>query len=173
MQRDGFLLRAHLYGIPIMDRRSVMAVLTGRVNVADIDLWSFVSSAKPQTAWMRLGRIAQSLLEPVLALIMLILFAPIFIAVAVAIELTSPGPVFYSQRRTGHMGKIFMLYKFRSMRTDSEAGGHQWAQKHDLVSLRSESSSERRDSTSFPAVECRETSDVFCRPPGPTPGNLP
>jgi lipopolysaccharide/colanic/teichoic acid biosynthesis glycosyltransferase len=131
MQADRFLLRAHLWGIPIMDRRQCVAALTQRVNIQDIDVWSYVSSALPQTAWIRFGRLVQELLEPLLALALLVLFAPLFLVVAALIKMTSQGPVFYAQRRTGYMGKIFILYKFRSMRTDSEVKGYQWAKKED------------------------------------------
>lgn len=51
----------------------------------------------------------------------LIVFAPVMIAVAIAIKATSIGPVFFKQKRGGMGGKIFYLYKFRSMTTDAEA----------------------------------------------------
>lgn len=47
--------------------------------------------------------------------------------VAVAVKLTSPGPVLYRQRRVGMHGRIFHIVKFRTMRTDAEAGGAQFA----------------------------------------------
>lgn len=56
----------------------------------------------------------------------LILLLPILI-VALIIRIESPGPAFYKQERLGKNGKIFMMYKFRSMRTDAEKDGPQWA----------------------------------------------
>lgn len=50
----------------------------------------------------------------------LILTSPIFAAVALAIRLDSPGPVFYSALRTGAKGRRFRCYKFRSMVTDAD-----------------------------------------------------
>lgn len=47
--------------------------------------------------------------------------------IAAKIKLESPGPVIYSQRRVGKNGKIFNVYKFRSMYTDAEARGARWA----------------------------------------------
>lgn len=41
--------------------------------------------------------------------------------VAIAIRFTSAGPVFYSQERVGHLGRPFILHKFRTMRPDAEA----------------------------------------------------
>ncbi len=50
---------------------------------------------------------------------------------ALLVKLTSPGPVIYAQERVGEFGRIFTLYKFRSMRTDAEASGPQWAASSD------------------------------------------
>lgn len=47
--------------------------------------------------------------------------------IAAKIKLESSGPVIYSQRRVGKNGKIFNVYKFRSMYTDAEARGARWA----------------------------------------------
>ena len=44
---------------------------------------------------------------------------PVFVAVAVAVRLDSPGPAFYRQERVGLGGEIFRIHKFRTMR-----GGH-------------------------------------------------
>lgn len=51
----------------------------------------------------------------------LLLFAPLFAVVAVAIKATSRGPVFFRQRRSGLGGKQFVMLKFRSMIVDAEA----------------------------------------------------
>lgn len=47
--------------------------------------------------------------------------------IAAKIKSESPGPVIYSQKRVGRNGKIFNVYKFRSMYIDAEARGAQWA----------------------------------------------
>lgn len=57
----------------------------------------------------------------------LILLAIPMGVIALKIKLESPGPVIYSQRRVGKNGKIFNVYKFRSMYTDAEARGARWA----------------------------------------------
>lgn len=53
----------------------------------------------------------------------LILLSPLLILVALAIKLTSPGPVLFGQVRVGLGGRPFRMWKFRSMRPDSEATG--------------------------------------------------
>lgn len=47
----------------------------------------------------------------------LLFFAPLFIAIAVAIKTTSRGPVFFRQKRYGYRNQMFTIYKFRSMYT--------------------------------------------------------
>jgi len=53
----------------------------------------------------------------------LILLSPLFLAVAIAIKLDSPGPVFYRTERVGKDGKLFRVYKFRSMVADAHKRG--------------------------------------------------
>ncbi|MDJ1172081.1 sugar transferase [Roseofilum sp. BLCC_M154] len=55
------------------------------------------------------------------SLVGLLILALIFIPIAIAIKLDSPGPIFFSQRRYGLHGKPFTIYKFRSMVTDADS----------------------------------------------------
>lgn len=50
------------------------------------------------------------------ALTLLVIFLPIFLLIAVVIKVESPGPIIFRQRRTGLNGKIFTIFKFRTMR---------------------------------------------------------
>ena len=56
---------------------------------------------------------------------------PVCLLAALAIKLDDHGPIFYSQERIGLYGKPFTVYKFRTMRTDAEKFGAQWATKKD------------------------------------------
>lgn len=56
---------------------------------------------------------------------------PVCLIAAIAIKLEDHGPVFYSQERIGLYGKPFTVFKFRTMRTDAEKFGAQWATKDD------------------------------------------
>lgn len=56
----------------------------------------------------------------ILSLLGLIIAFPVMLLIALLIKLTSPGPVFYIQKRVGRMGKPFMLYKFRTMINNAE-----------------------------------------------------
>lgn len=51
----------------------------------------------------------------------MVLLSPVYLAIAAAVKLSSPGPVFFSQTRVGRYGRHFRFWKFRSMRTDAEA----------------------------------------------------
>lgn len=55
------------------------------------------------------------------AVIGLVITLPFSLAAALAIKLTSPGPVFYTQKRVGRNNKVFQLYKFRTMINNAEA----------------------------------------------------
>ncbi len=59
-------------------------------------------------------------MDRVLALIMLVLLSPVILIAAIAVRLTSPGPAMFRQRRVGRDGKLFDLYKLRSMRMAPE-----------------------------------------------------
>jgi len=62
-----------------------------------------------------------------LASVGLLLALPFMLLAALAIRLTSPGPVLFRQRRVGWKGQAFELLKFRSMEVGAENGGPQWA----------------------------------------------
>ena len=90
-------------------------------------------------------RARQRLLDLTLAVPLLILLAPIFGVVALAVWINDGGPAFYGQSRIGHHGRSFRCWKFRSMVTDSdavlakvlaasEAARAEWARDHKLKS---------------------------------------
>ncbi|MGV3627124.1 MAG: sugar transferase, partial [Betaproteobacteria bacterium] len=57
----------------------------------------------------------KSLEDIVLSVLIFLLIAPLMVLIAIAIKLDSPGPVFFRQKRMGWSGKIFRIWKFRSM----------------------------------------------------------
>jgi lipopolysaccharide/colanic/teichoic acid biosynthesis glycosyltransferase len=72
----------------------------------------------PLPAWKRS-------LDILLCLMILLVFWPLMLLIAAGIRVVSPGPVLFRQERIGFRGKPFMLYKFRSMRLDSDTAVHQ------------------------------------------------
>jgi len=61
----------------------------------------------------------------------LLLFLPFFPFVALAVKLSSKGPLFFRQPRVGMGGRVFDVVKFRTMYTNAESDGAQWATKDD------------------------------------------
>jgi len=77
-------------------------------------------------------RRVKRIIDVVFSLFSLILLSPLFLIVMVLIKLDSPGPVYFKQKRVGRGGKIFTIYKFRSMVNDAERmTGPVWAGKAD------------------------------------------
>lgn len=66
------------------------------------------------------NKIAKRLFDILFSLFAIILLSPVMILVAVGVRLTSPGPVIFKQERVGLNRRNFMMYKFRSMRLQSE-----------------------------------------------------
>jgi lipopolysaccharide/colanic/teichoic acid biosynthesis glycosyltransferase len=115
---------------------------TGTVEVRsgpskpDLGLWLSDRSAKQYDRWERILRVSprgagahyfglkysSSLVkrgcDVIGSLFFLVLLLPLFILVAILIKLDSPGPVFFRHYRIGKGGKRFLLWKFRSMRSD-------------------------------------------------------
>jgi exopolysaccharide biosynthesis polyprenyl glycosylphosphotransferase len=72
------------------------------------------------------------LTDILVSIVVLVLSSPLWIVIAIAIKLDTPGPVVYSQARVGKEGKVFKMHKFRSMRSDAEKeSGPVWAPQHD------------------------------------------
>lgn len=63
----------------------------------------------------KIYRFVKAIIDFLIALIAIIVLSPLFIIVAIAIKIDSPGPVFFVQKRVGKNGKLFNCIKFRSM----------------------------------------------------------
>jgi Undecaprenyl-phosphate glucose phosphotransferase len=101
-----------------------------KLQMLDIDNVGFLSLRRdPHRGCARLAKRATDL---VLGTAALILAAPLMLALAMAIKLTSRGPVLFRQTRTGLGGRPFEMLKFRTMRDDAEAAtGPVWAVRGD------------------------------------------
>jgi len=65
----------------------------------------------------------KSFFDVIVAIAMIVILLPLLLLVALAVKLTSPGPVFYWQYRHGWDGSVFQIYKFRTMVVHEEADG--------------------------------------------------
>lgn len=82
-------------------------------RIADFDLMQ-ISGPRERSGYL----LAKRILDLTLSVLGLIALAPLMTAVAVAIRLDSPGPIFFRQRRHGYMNEEIVVWKFRSMRVE-------------------------------------------------------
>ncbi len=83
----------------------------------------------PMPAW---EQSTKRLIDIAVALIVLVAGLPVWLSLAIAVRLTSPGGAIFQQQRVGRKGRLFTMYKFRTMRQDAEAvSGPVWAKADD------------------------------------------
>ncbi|BBO67321.1 glycosyl transferase [Desulfosarcina alkanivorans] len=133
-RRQGFpirqLLQCRVDGIEVIEGTSFYEMLTGKLIVEKINPSWLIFSEGFRKSWLR--KVLKRTGDLILSFIMLILLAPVLIAVAILIKLDSKGPVFFSQERVGEDRKPYMVHKFRSMVQDAEKkSGPVWAQSND------------------------------------------
>ncbi|RYD79569.1 MAG: exopolysaccharide biosynthesis polyprenyl glycosylphosphotransferase [Verrucomicrobiaceae bacterium] len=90
--------------------------------------WLLNASGEPHLLYIKK---VKRLFDIIAASVGLMVGLPIVGLAALAVKLTSPGPVFYRQVRSGRFGRTFHILKLRTMRVDAEAGGAQWSSKND------------------------------------------
>ena len=120
------LLEMKIDGVQFAHLASVYEEYTGRIALENLrPSWLIFSSGFNKTRLLAIGK---RVIDLTAASVGFLLSLPLLVAVAIAVKVTSPGPVLYSQRRVGKDGHIFVMYKFRSMRQDAEAKtGAVWA----------------------------------------------
>ena len=84
-----------------------------------------------ETPFTGINGVVKRLSDIVIASLLLILLAPLILVIALAVKVTSPGPIVFKQRRYGLDGKEIVVYKFRSMRVCEDGGAIRQAQKDD------------------------------------------
>ncbi|MGB3723303.1 MAG: TIGR03013 family XrtA/PEP-CTERM system glycosyltransferase [Pacificimonas sp.] len=124
------LLQAKMAGIQISDMSTFLERMTGRVDLASIHpSWLIFSDGFLGSR--ALAVVSKRLFDLLASGLLLILSSPLLLLAALAVKLTSPGPVFYRQERVGQFGRTFDVMKFRSMVQDAEKDGAVWARKND------------------------------------------
>lgn len=124
------LLEIKLGGVTFDHLATVYEQYTGKIAVENLrPSWLIFSEGFRKSLVLRATKRA---IDIGCAALGLLLALPVMALVALLIKLTSPGPILYSQQRVGQHGRVFTIYKFRSMRQDAEAAtGAVWAQKND------------------------------------------
>jgi sugar transferase (PEP-CTERM system associated) len=120
------LLELRLRGIKVEEATGLLEKVFGKIEVDDLaPSWLIFSEGfRLSPAFLAVRR----LVAVSVALTGLLLLLPFLPLIALAIKLTSPGPVLYRQKRVGRYGLVFDCYKFRTMRADAEVDiGPTWA----------------------------------------------
>jgi len=126
----GTLLDLRFGGHIIEEAASAYERLCGRVCLKELRPSQLIYSG--ELGPRRSDVLYQSIANKTIAAVGLVVTLPVMILTAIAVKLTSPGPVLYRQVRVGLDGAPFSLHKFRSMRADAEAlTGAVWASKDD------------------------------------------
>ncbi len=115
------IMDAYERGVAIVPMPLLYERITGQVPVEHvINNWAVVlpmDNGAVFNPYLALKR----LLDIVLSTVGMVVFLLLLPLIALLICLDSPGPIFYSQERTGLNGRVFRIFKFRSMRVDAEA----------------------------------------------------
>ncbi len=123
------LVRLSFMGVQVIDMPSLYEVLDGKIPTDHIsDVWLLFHSLNSAKVYYRLFR---RVMDLALAALVLALTWPLWIFIAAAIKVDNPGPIFFRQERLGKDGKPFQIVKFRTMVTDAENNGPQFASHRD------------------------------------------
>lgn len=71
-----------------------------------------------------INRFIKAVEDRIIAFLILMMISPLLVIIAISVKLSSPGPIFFKQRRLGWDGRIIKVYKFRTMRVHQEAFGN-------------------------------------------------
>lgn len=152
--KDRITIGVMFTGLPRKDKGSILGVILGKVSTtlsdhltADQfnqisisfhffpDDWDHDNRGRPSNPTLypdlpnsNNGASSLLLIKQVMDVIgsgsLLLLSLPLFLVIAIAIKLTSKGPVFFRQQRVGQYGRYFTFLKFRSMQTDNDQNIH-------------------------------------------------
>jgi len=112
-------LRDDLVNIRFMpDLRSVAMFESTMIDLLGVPAINLVASPLSQTSQLQ-----KEMFDRLFAAVALISLAPLLLAIAIAVKLSSRGPVLFRQKRKGADGRVFTIYKFRSMRLHPETPG--------------------------------------------------
>ena len=124
------LLECKLKGVHIIELSSFFERERGQVQLESLNASWMVLSEGFQQGFIR--DVVKRLFDLVASLMLLLLTVPIMMLAAIIIALESGFPILYRQERVGLGGKIFTIFKFRSMVQNAEKDGTpQWAQASD------------------------------------------
>ncbi len=125
------LLKIRLNGVRVIDLADFYEATWFKVPVHYLQRSWFALAQGFQLLHNPIGLRLKYICDVLGAGLLLLLSSPILLLAALAIKLESPGPLIFKQTRVGENGKLFTVYKLRSMREDAERDGAAWATKGD------------------------------------------
>jgi len=123
------LLSCKARGVPVTEFNSFVERQTGRIELAWLELPWLIHT--PGFQFRLIDDAVKRMMDITFSLTALIISLPVLMVAMIAIRLDSPGPVIYRQQRVTRGGRIFWLYKLRSMCSDAERNGAKWADQND------------------------------------------
>ncbi|WP_208811330.1 sugar transferase [Micromonospora echinofusca] len=105
-------------GVDLVVAPQLTDIAGPRVHIRPIEGLPLLHVEEPTLSGPAL--LAKNLMDRVAAGLGLLVLAPVFVAIALAIRISDPGPVFFRQPRVGHEGRTFRVWKFRTMYIDAE-----------------------------------------------------
>ncbi len=123
------ILECKMYGLHIMEAADFYERQLGKIRLDTLHPSNVIFADGFSQAVIK--RSEKRVMDIMVSALMIVATLPIMVATAIAIYAESGGPVFYRQDRVGRRGKVFTLFKFRSMRQDAESNGAVWALQND------------------------------------------
>ena len=123
------LLDCKMSGVQVVDVLSFFERQTGKVHLDILQPSWLIFSDGFQQGMLR--SVSKRVFDILVSALIILIAMPVIILTMIAIRVEDRGPVFYRQVRVGENWRLFQVLKFRSMRTDAEKKGAQWATKND------------------------------------------
>ena len=125
------LLQYKLNGLQFYNYLEFYEMYENKLPVSHLSSKWFLENSGFEIYYNNFNLRAKRLLDLIFAIIIGICTLPLMIMAAIIVKLESKGPIFFVQERIGEGNKKFNIVKFRSMTTDAEKNGPQWASKND------------------------------------------
>ncbi len=125
------LLQYKLSGLQFYNYLEFYEMYENKLPVSHLSSKWFLENSGFEIYYNNFNLRAKRLLDLIFAIIIGICTLPLMIMAAIIVKIESKGPIFFVQERIGEGNKKFNIVKFRSMTTDAEKNGPQWASKND------------------------------------------
>jgi len=127
---EGLLARLDTAAVDVKVAPDIERFVSLRAGVEEFGGLPLISlRATPLMGW---NRVAKRTMDLCLAALVLVVVSPLMLLIALAVKVSTRGPIFFAQERMGLDGRVFRVWKFRTMAADAEAeSGPVWATEDD------------------------------------------